>query len=132
MKNNNIEKKDNKNSNDNNDINSKDNKQKENNIKNDEDIEMEDNYNINNNSNQCNFTQTDIHIKNNIFENIGKVEFRRMTEIPKSNYNLNYNCDNATKTNGFYNSNIKNNIIMILIYLIIIIIFLIIWGEFKL
>ena len=101
MKNNNTEKKDNNNSNNNNYINSNDNKQKSNNIKIDEDIEMEDN------CNNINNTQIDIHIKNNIFENIGKIEFKRMSEMPKSNYNLN-NCDNATKTNGVYNSNIKN------------------------
>ena len=85
-------------------------KETNNNYNNDDDIEMEDSCNNNNNDNFniCNTTQYTIR-RNNIFESIGNIDFRRMTEIPKSNYNLNYNCDNETKTNGNYQSNIKNN-----------------------
>ena len=57
-------------------------KNEKNNNNTDEVIEMGDACN-NNNKNQCNFTQTDIHIKNNIFENIGNTNFRRTTEMPK-------------------------------------------------
>ena len=101
MKNNNKEKKDN------NDKKFNDNSEKINNIKEDEDIEMEDN--CNNNSNFFNNTQYDIHLQNNIFENIGKIECRRLTEIPKSNYNLDYDFNKITKANEYYQSNIKNN-----------------------
>lgn len=73
----------------------------------DEDIEMGDACN-NNNNNQCNYTQNDIHIKNNLLENIGNVGFRRMTEMPKSNYNLNNNCDDISKGNGYFNTYSKN------------------------
>ena len=85
-----------------------DDKNKKDNNNTDDDIEMGDACN-NNNNNQCNYTQTDIHIKNNIFESIGSVNFRRMTEMPKSNYNLNYNCDNMTKGNGYFCSDSKND-----------------------
>ena len=85
-----------------------DNIEKTNNIKEDEDIEMEDNCN-NKKCNQFNNTQNDIHIKNNIFENIGKVEYRRMTEMPKSYYNLEDNLNNITKANDYFLSYIKDN-----------------------
>ena len=99
MKNNNKEKSDKK------DKMCDDNVEKTNNIKEDEDIEMEDNGN-NNNFKQCNNTQNDIHIKNNIFENIGKVEYRRLTEMPKSNYYLD---DNFNNVNGYNQSYIKRS-----------------------
>ncbi len=82
---------------------------------NNDDIEMEDScikndMDNNNNLNKSNFTQNELRINNNvIFESIGNIENRRMTEMPRSNYNLNYNCDNATKSNGYYQSNIKNH-----------------------
>ena len=81
-------------------------------IINKDDIEMEDLPNNNDEKfGDCNFTQKDIHIKKNMFETIEKIDYRRMTEMPKSNYNLNYNYDNVTKTNGYYQSNIKNKFI---------------------
>ena len=74
-----------------------------------EDIEMEDSCNDNDKENKCNFSEISIHLKKNLFEKIGKIEYRRMTEMSKSNYNLNYNYDNETKANGNYQSNIKKN-----------------------
>ena len=92
---------------------------------NDNDIEMKDaSYNnndidihnnvINNNSNlnlnQSNFTKYEMHINNNILESIGTVDYRRMSEMPRSNYNLNYNnCNNITKSNAYCQSSTKNN-----------------------
>ena len=92
---------------------------------NDNDIEMKDaSYNnndidihnnvINNNNNlnlnQSNFTKYEMHINNNIFESIGTVDYRRMSEMPRSNYNLNYNnCNNITKSNAYCQSSTKNN-----------------------
>ena len=85
---------------------------------NNNDIDIDNNDINNNNLNQSNLTKYDIHINNNIFENIGTVDYRRMSEMPRSNYNLNNindfnynNCNNITKSNanGFYQSNIKNN-----------------------
>ena len=79
----------------------------------DNDIEMEDlcnnGDNNNDNLNQHNFTEYNIHINNNIFENIGNIDYRRLSEMPRSNYNLNNNCDNITKTNTYNLSYIKNN-----------------------
>ena len=98
-------------------VNIVDNKKETNNNNNyDNDIEMEDSCNNNNNDNFniCNSTRT-IHRKNNAFESIGNIEYRRMTEMPKSNYNLNNNCDNETKNNIScqlninYNNNINNS-----------------------
>ena len=103
-------KNDNKNNNTVNFVENADNKKETNNNTNDDDIEMEDscNSNSNDNFNICNSTQY-IHRNNNKFESIGNIDFRRMTEIPKSNYSLNYNCDNETKNNVNCQSNIKNN-----------------------
>ena len=82
-----------------------DNIEKTNNIKKDEDIEMEDNCNNNN----INNTEYDIHIKNNIFENLGKIECKRKTEMPKSNYKLDDNFNNVTRANGYNQIYIKGN-----------------------
>jgi len=61
--------------------------------------------------NRTNYTQKDIHANNNLFESIGALDYRRMSEMPRSNYNLNYNCDNYTKINkNFQTDNKINNI----------------------
>ena len=76
---------------------------------NDDDFEMEDSFDNNkDNFNIYNSTKNYIHRNNNKFESVGIIDFRRMSEMPKSNYNLNYNCDNETKNNANYQNNLKN------------------------
>ena len=92
----------------NNDINIEEKQKETNNINNNEDdIEMEDS--CIDKLNQCNFTENSIHLKNSLLEKIGKFEYRRMTEMPKSNYNLNNICDNETKKIRYSQYNLKNN-----------------------
>ena len=84
----------------------KENQKKE--VKNEDDIEMEDST-INNNIENCNCTQNDIRVNINMLEPIKKIDYRRMTEMPKTNYSLNYKNENNTKNSCYYQSNIKNN-----------------------
>ena len=81
---------------------------------NEEDIEMEDssiknNMDTNNNNlNKRKFTKDEFRINNNIFESIGNLEHKRMTEMLRSNYNLNCNYYNETKSNLYYQTNKKD------------------------
>jgi len=77
--------------------------QKKNDIITNDDIEMDDECNI-----SCKTEQIK-KVPNYLFERIDNLEYKRITEAPKSNYTLDNICNENTKNNNYFRLNSINN-----------------------